>query len=238
MPRRDRRASSFEDAQQKINRQMADGVGGLEFTAMSPPGVGRLIRIPFYSLSPTPNFVALYGQSTAAIAAQVATGAASQTHPAVAVFAPAAPGVTVTPTATLLTPQISWATLRLVGFEAVLNEPIVYGTVPLEVCFSDLKIGGGANLFVHEDFAPGSIYLAGQDSFAGLRDYPIIKSPNRSEVAVQAVGLGPDPGGPSATIAFSCSLVCEILVDDNYGAHIPGPYARPGAMVRQGGSFV
>jgi len=28
------------------------------------------------------------------------------------------------------------------------------------------------------------------------------------------------------------------LVDDQYGAHIPGPYARKGAMVRQGGSFV
>ena len=236
MPRRN--GNSYQDAQQKINRQMADGVGGLEFTAMSPPGIGRLIRIPFYELSPTPLFVALFGQSTAAIAGQIATGATSQVSPAIAVFAPTVAGETVTPTATLLTPQISWATLRLVGFEAVINEPTVYGTVPLEVCFSDLKIGGGATLFVHEDFAPGSIYLAGQDSFAGLRDYPIIKSPNRAEVAVQAVGLGPDPGGPSATIAFSCGLVCEILVDDNYGAHVPGPYARPGAMVRQGGSFV
>jgi hypothetical protein len=39
-------------------------------------------------------------------------------------------------------------------------------------------------------------------------------------------------------INFSASLVCEILVDDNYGAHIPGAYARAGALVRQGGSFV
>ena len=241
MPRRNRgRPSSYEDAQQKINRQMADGVGGLEFTAQSPPGLGRLIRIPFYQLSPTDRFISLFGEPTTAIAAALAAGVglASDTHPAIAVFAPAIAGITVTPTAKVLTPQISWATLRLVGFECVINEPTVYGTVPLEVCFSDLKIGGGANLFVHEDFAPGSIYLAGQDSFAGLRDYPIIKSPNRSEVSIQAVGIGPDPGGPSATVAFSSSLVCEILVDDNYGAHIPGPYARPGAMVRQGGSFV
>jgi hypothetical protein len=94
-------------------------------------------------------------------------------------------------------------------------------------------VGGGANLFVHEDFAPGSIYLAGQDSFAGLRDYPILRSPNQSEVSVQGMGLD-----TSAGATFSCSLVCEILQDDNYGAHIPGPYARPGALVRQGGSFV
>jgi len=27
-------------------------------------------------------------------------------------------------------------------------------------------------------------------------------------------------------------------VDDNYGAHVPGPYSRKGALVRQGGSFI
>jgi hypothetical protein len=95
-----------------------------------------------------------------------------------------------------------------------------------------LKVGGGANLFVHEDFAPASIYAAGQASFAGLRDYPILKSPNTAQVALQGFG-----STTSARLTFSSSLVCEILVDDNYGAHIPGAYARQGALVRQGGSF-
>ena len=40
------------------------------------------------------------------------------------------------------------------------------------------------------------------------------------------------------SLTASCSLLCEVLVDDNYGAHIPGAYARAGSLVRQGGSFV
>jgi hypothetical protein len=233
-----RAPTELELAQQKINRQMVDGVGGLEFTAQSPPGVGRLIRIPFYELTATPGFDALTGQAVALIPA--ALGTASAVSPAIRISAPGI-GFSTTQIALLQTPQISWATLRIVGFEVNINEPLNYGTPAMEVCFSDLKVGGGATLFVHEDFAPGSIYLMGQDSFAGLRDYPLLKSPNRAEVAVQGIGFsaGLIAGeGASAPLIFSNNLVCEILVDDNYGAHIPGAYARPGAMVRQGGSFV
>jgi hypothetical protein len=223
-------------AQNKIDRQMVDGVGGLEFTAQSPPGIGRLIRIPFYELTAFTGFDALFGQAAAAI---IGAGTASAVSPAIRMAAPLA-NLSATNAALLQTPQISWATLRIVGFESNINEPLNYGTPPMEVCFSDFKVGGGANLFVHEDFAPASIYLMGQDSFAGLRDYPILKSPNRAEVAVQGVGFGAGllGEGASAPLIFSCNLVCEILVDDNYGAHIPGAYARPGALVRQGGSFV
>ncbi len=230
--------SDYERAQQRINRQMADGVGGLKFQAQSPPGIGRLIRIPFYELSPAPGFVALFGQSVALVAAGYGAGVASSLSPAISMAAPLV-GSNVTSTAGLLTPQISWALLRIVGFETNVPEPLNYGSIPMEVCFSDLKIGGGADLFVHEDFAPASIYLMGQDSFAGLRDYPALKSPNQAEVAVQGIGANAgNPGGASAVLNFTCNLVCEILIDDEYGAHVPGAYARPGAMVRQGGSFV
>ena len=44
--------------------------------------------------------------------------------------------------------------------------------------------------------------------------------------------------GAGETDTFSAALLCEVLVDDNYGAHVPGPYSRKGALVRQGGSFV
>ena len=108
----------------------------------------------------------------------------------------------------------------------------------------DLQIGGGANLFTHEDFADGEIYDSAQPEFCGLRDYPILKSPNTAQVTVAAVGSGgsADPGGAGVvgvqSITFSVALLCEVLQDDNYGSHIPGPYARKGAMVRRGGSFV
>jgi hypothetical protein len=220
------------DAQNRINRAMVDGVGGLQFTAQAPPGIGRLIRIPFYLTTTSAGFSPLGTTALAATASGTST-----TQPVINGQSPneAGSATAITGTILLTTPQISWATLRIVGFESAVRYPVLPNGPVAQLCYSDLKIGGGANLFVHEDFAPADIYLAGQDSFAGLRDYPILKSPNTAQVAAQIVG---PVGSTVSRITFSASLVCEILVDDNYGAHIPGAYARAGALVRQGGSFV
>jgi len=237
MPRY-QRPSSVELAQQKAQRAMVEGVGGLQFVAQSPPGLGRLIRIPFYLEVAAAGFVALDPNAlanAADIAAAYAAGSASNTHPVISFAPPAAAGAGAT--ATVTTPQISWATLRIVGFESIVYEPILPAVPMMQLAYQQLQIGGGASLFVHQDFAPASIYLAGQQSFAGLRDYPLLKSPNTATVQVQAVGDGTGVA-PGDAVAFSSNLVCEILTDDNYGSHVPGPYARPGALVRQGGSFV
>lgn len=208
---------------------LSDGIGGLKFVATAPPGVGRLVRIPFYMQNATASFAALQPGAIAA----ASTG--SSVSPAI-LAANSAGEVAI-----MRTPQISWATLRIVGFECAINSPVLATAAQPEVMFSDLKIGGGANLFVHEDFASSRIYLAGQDSFSGLRDYPLLKSPNVAEVSValfgSAAGLNPTVDLTQA-MSFSCNLVCEILQDDNYGSHVPGPYARKGAMVRRGGSFM
>jgi hypothetical protein len=228
------RMSPGASSQQRIDRALTEGVGGLQFTAQSPPGIGRLIRIPFYSQIATIGYAALGVPTTlAVVAATVAGGAgvASAIEPMIVRGPPAATGATQT--AALQTPQISWALLRIVGFECNVKYPVVPATDAMDLAFSDLQIGGGANLFVHENFGPAGIYLMGQDSFAGLRDYPILQSPNTATVNVQGVG-----NAASAPLTFSANLVCEILQDDNYGAHVPGPYARSGAMVRKGGSFV
>lgn len=211
-----------------INQALVDGVGGLQFTAKAPPGLGRLVRIPFYLSQTQAGFAALSGQDTPIVAA------ASTTHPVVNVLTAAFPGGGGTgPIATLRTPQISWAMLRIVGFETCVDQLLVSFAPLMEISFRELKIGGGATLFVHEDFAPARIYGSFLDTFAGLRDYPILRSPNQAEVQVQAFGFA-----GSDTLNFSCNLICEILLDDNYGAHIPGPYARPGALVRERSSFL
>ena len=103
----------FFAAQEKINRAMTDGVGGLQFTAQSPPGIGRLIRIPFYLTTSTAGFKPL---STTFVAAG-GTGT-STTVPAICAQSPNEAGAAgaVTGTVQLTTPQISWATLRIVGF--------------------------------------------------------------------------------------------------------------------------
>ncbi len=200
-----------------------DGIGGLEFTAQAPPGVGRLVRLPFY-----PTVGNTTGTGFTITAGGV--GLPSSTNP-VMIEVPAA-GQTSPGAHGLVTPQISWATLRLVGFETAQKR--MKGTSetgPIMLC-ADLQIGGGANLFTHEEFADATVYDANQPEFTGLRDYPPLKSPNFASVTVQMVG-------DLATYrdTFSCALLCEVLVDDNYGAHIPGAYARRGALVRQGGAF-
>ena len=230
------RMSPGAQSQQRIDRALTEGVGGLQFTAQSPPGIGRLIRIPFYAQTATLGYAALGVPSTFANVANainpaVGPGIASAIEPMVCLGPPAVTGSTNT--AALQTPQISWALLRIVGFECNVKYPVVPATDAMDLAFSDLQIGGGANLFVHENFGPAGIYLMGQDSFAGLRDYPILQSPNTATVNIQGVG-----NAASAPLTFSANLVCEILQDDNYGAHVPGPYARSGAMVRKGGSFV
>jgi len=197
-----------------------EGVGGLSFQAMSPPGIGRLVRLPFYPVNATTNVTTAGG-----------TSASSTVNP---VFIEI-PGVGTSGNAAhiLQTPQISWATLRIVGFEVAQKLNCAIQNPGPILLVQDLKIGGGANLFTHEDFADADIYSADQPEFCGLRDYPILKSPNTAVVTVQMLD---DVVGESMTV--SCSLLCEVLVDDNYGAHIPGPYARGGSLVRQGGSFV
>ena len=198
------------------------GVGGLSFQAMSPPGIGRLVRLPFYPVNATANV------TTAGTTAAAPT-AGSTTNP-VFIEIPVAAGNTAH---ILQTPQISWATLRIVGFEVAQKLNCAIQNPGPILLVQDLKIGGGANLFTHEDFADADIYSADQPEFCGLRDYPILKSPNTAVVTVQMLD---DVIGESMTV--SCSLLCEVLVDDNYGAHIPGAYARGGSLVRQGGSFV
>jgi len=230
-----KQSNPYLESQVAVNKALVDGVGGMQFTAQSPPGIGRLIRIPFYLVSGVANqiFAAAANTTAAAVATRLTNGDGSTTIPTTYIDFTSLAAAGQTGVALMQTPQISWATLRIVGFEINRQDALLAPAAVPEICVSDLQIGGGANLFVHEDFAPSGIYLSGQSSFAGLRDYPIRKSPNVAQVSVQGVG---DPA--SAPIAFSASLVCEILVDDNYGAHVPGAYARAGALVRQGGSFV
>jgi len=204
------------------------GIGGLQFQAQSPPGLGRLVRLPFYPSVANPGADAFSGTVTGG-----GFGVASTTNPVfIEIPTPVAAG-TSAGAHLLRTPQISWATLRIVGFESQARVFRGIAATGPSMVVSDLQIGGGANLFTHEDFADAEIYDADQPEFAGLRDYPLLRSPNVAEVQAQQVG-----NAATDTVTFSCALLCEVLVDDNYGAHIPGAYARAGAIVRQGGSFV
>ena len=200
-----------------------EGIGGLMFQAQSPPGLGRLLRLPFYPVDGNASAITAGG-----------AGSSSSTNPVVILDPTLVAANQTSGTAfRMLTPQISWATLRVVGFESAQRQFRAISNPGPTLLVQNLKIGGGANLFTHEQFADAKIYDADQPEFCGLRDYPILKSPNQAEVTILPVNLNTDE-----TNTVSLSLLCEVLVDDNYGAHVPGPYSRKGALVRQGGQFV
>ena len=218
------RQASISDAQSASG---VEGVGALKFQAEGPPGLGRLVRLPFYPFDGNGGVA----PGTTSSITEGGYGQPSETNPVVIEFTTGT-ATTVGPHG-LQTPTISWATLRLVGYETVQKRQRGTSESGPMVLVSDLQIGGGANLFTHEDFADAMIYDANQPEFCGLRDYPIIKSPNTATVTMQMVAYA-----STFRDSFTCSLLAEVLVDDNYGAHVPGPYARKGAITREGGSFV
>lgn len=191
------------------------GAGRLEFKASSPSGLGRQVLIPFYMENTYTDFQVLTAQGLQP---------SSVSSPNI-LITPVANGSTNT--AILRTPQISWATLRMVGFVTNIYTPAIPSTATLDISFSDLKLGGSATLFVHEDFGSGTMYQT-DNTNPGLRDYPIVVSPNRVEVSVQGMGLA-----TSTPMQFSCAILCDILQDDEYGIHVPGPYARRGALQKK-----
>lgn len=81
---------SYLAAQTKINQSLVDGVGGIQFTVQSPPGVGRLIRIPFYLTNATAGFAALTstGDTAANVTAALAAGGIASSSDPLIVAAP------------------------------------------------------------------------------------------------------------------------------------------------------
>lgn len=211
-----------------------DGVGGLAFAVASPPGIGRLVRVPFYpNVAPVPTTVTTFA----------GTGTVSAIHPVV--FLNNVSTFAAGDEVTLITPIVAWAKLRTVGFETLAyavaqncgngDAISVYadGEVGPGAIVANLRIGGGANLFTHGAWADARMYDADFPEFVGLREYPVLHTPNQATVVVNQVGPWDPAAGSGYRTTFSCNLLCEVLVDDRDGAHIPGPYARAGALVRQ-----
>jgi len=219
-----RRDSKHRRGRERLEMEMNQNVnlntiGGLQFQATSPPGIGRLVALPFYPTSVNADVTTSSGANTVSNTNPVCILSVGNTTPnAVSEFV-------------MTTPQISWATLRIVGFEVDVRTNCAQNTSPPTLLVSDLKVGGGTNLFTHEDFSDGQFYANENDYYAGLRDYPLLVSPNTAQVSISAVS----PTATGNTITFSAQLICEVLIDDNYGTHIPGPYARGASIVRKRG---
>ena len=201
----------------KVQVEEIDELGGLEFDVPSPPGIGRLVTLPFYPTSTNADVTTAAGLNAPNTQNPVCLlSIGNTTANCVAGFE-------------LQTPQIAWADLRIVGFE------IEYKTLTFQrnsaptLLVRNLRVGGGTNLFTHTDYGDASLYSKDVGDYAGLRDYPNLVAPDFAFVTVAAVSNQ----NTGDVITFSASLVCDIIADRNYGRHLVGPYARGASLTRQ-----
>ena len=152
-------------------------------------------------------------------------------------------------------PILEWATVRIVGFQVSTKTcplpefiedlptviPIPNGG-PLNpnsvipqlytsnqrptLLVRNLNVGGSANLFPQGEYVDATVYSTLLPEYAGLRDNPILASPNRAYLSAAVVGV------PYTSMTFTIQLIVDILDDTEFGRHQPGPYARRGAQGR------
>jgi hypothetical protein len=106
-----------------------------------------------------------------------------------------------------------------------LPEPYTTNQRPL-LLVRNLNVGGSANLFPQGEHVDATVYSTLLPEYAGLRDNPILASPNRAYLSASVVGV------PYTSLTFSMQIIVDILDDTEFGAHRPGPYARRGAQGR------
>ena len=184
----------------------ATSAGGLEFTAThSPAGVGRLEYIPFGLAAADP---AVNAVGTPYAVANAGAGLAA---------------------INFVTPQISWAVCRIVG---VVTTTVRQGAVTDVITVTNLNVGGGPNLILSANGSRVELYDVANERFAGLRDYPILRSPNQCFLTIgTASGVGALVYAGNNLL--TAMLVVDVLADDNFGAHLPGPYARTKSLIRK-----
>jgi hypothetical protein len=241
---------------EKINQALVSGVGGLEFKAQSPPGAGRLVRVPFY----------------AAAAANQWVGANGIEEPG------DCPVTSLTLTAgqrlqeiSLTTRVLDYGMYRILGVQTNWERnPMVTGDLGagftlgnMAVSIRNLEVYNGAELFVTEDnqclpAATFAIFKSSSEGgtvgggggvfaqvpsrtyrrrysrfFSGLRDNPVVGSSSQVSITVQYWMANPMPVGSSVTLPFSCNLVAEMVEDRVFGNPVvPSASARKGAQVK------
>ncbi len=189
-----------------------EGAGELAFQVQSPAGIGRLTRIPFGVADVvTPGTLSVLNDQPVVVAAGQAAG-----------------------NQLLRTPQLPWSIVRLVAFEVQLTIDAPGAGAPDVYTVQNLQGGNAPNLFASTLDQPVMFYLQGLELRGGLRDYPIIRAPNFIEITVNwENSAGPAFNTTAGTTIVSVEAVVDVLADDDFGAHLPGPYSRPEALIRK-----
>ena len=254
--------TSARQAGLQADRALVSGIGGLGFRALSPPGSGRLVRIPFYPQNPTEAWTGGSGISAAG------------DDPILNLIIPA--GSQKSNKLTMLTYQFDYGAYKILGLQTnyqgsyntgsskVPPAPTA-GLSPLGVGISvgNLSLYNGQALFVQledmdastfqvlPDFRTDFLTTAGGSGsqrenpynylarrsrfFPGLRDYPVVFGTANVTMTVQAFIGQPMTGGVDMNIPFSCYVVADLVEDYVFGDPvINSPAARAGANVKLG----
>jgi hypothetical protein len=242
---------------EKIKQALVSGVGGLQFEAQSPPGPGRLVRIPFYAVDPANQWV---------------VGGIDEPGdcPVTNLSLVAGQRLREIP---LTTRVLDYGKYRILGIQTNWERTYPFvGDAPglgpflgqIPVALRNLEVYNGAELFVTEDVqamdaatfaifrssAQGQTFGAGSTGpfaqvpsrtfrrrfsrfFAGFRDNPVVGSSSRVTVIVQYWVGAVLPAACSLGLPFSCNLVAEMIEDRVFGnPAVPSPAARKGAQVK------
>ena len=247
----------------RADRALVSGVGGFGFRALSPPGSGRLVRIPFYPQNPTEAWTGGSGIATAG------------DDPILNLIIPA--GSMKSNKLTMLTYQFDYGAYKILGlqtnYQGSYNTGSAGGAVPpatplspfgVGISVGNLSLYNGQTLFVQledmdastfqllPDFRTDFLTTAGGASgsqrenpynylarrsrfFPGLRDYPVVFGTANVTMTVQAFIGQPMTGGVDMNIPFSCYVVADLVEDYVFGDPvINSPAARAGANIKLG----
>ena len=224
------------------NAKGTDGVGAQTFQVEAPPGIGRLLKLPFYPTALPLDYVVGGGAAVPHCFTAAGDNIPSNRNPLIIMRVPN--GTLFSPPIRLTTAQIPWARLRVVGFEVTTVSsastaqvtPAGGGRPPRPwVLAKDLHVDGSANLFPQHEWMDTAPFNSVTPEFAGLRAYPLLERTKQATVDI-TVTYDAFAAGVGATISegltFSVVLIVEVLEDEQYGSHKVGPYARGASLER------
>lgn len=188
------------------------GAGELDYSVKSPPGIGRIQSVQFQVIAPANNALCVVGDQPVVVAAGTAAGQQ-----------------------VLQTPQMPWAVVRVIGVAVHRTVDNPGAGAPDVYFLSGLATNNGTPLFIVNGNNNANFYLAGLELRGGLRDYPILRAPNVMDLVVSwqnAISTAGTLTTAGATI-INVELLVDVLADDDYGAHLPGPYARTEGLIRK-----
>lgn len=243
-----------------VDKRTLSGMGSSRFGVQSPPGSGRLVRIPFYPEDDNQSWSGSGGIEF------------KNDDPVIKLTIDGAINNRIARTVLVRTERFDYGSYRILGFqvnEQGNSKPLLglsTGQLTLGgivITFSNLQLYNGQSLFLQEgqswsamyDIFPGGystnqLTIGGANSarlqlpgsyqrrrsrwFAGLRDYPLVTGTTFVSVQISAFSVLPTlVEDPIWDIPVTCNLVAEMVEDKVFGDVVsPSAGARGGATVK------